>query len=471
MIFSIDKNPAGEAALVDDSGTSITYGELNGYVKEFGNRIKGRALIFCFCKNMPGSVIGYLGCLENHHVALLLDKNLEQQFLETLVEIYQPSYFWIPTQLRHKITGMFKELIYEAQGYELFSTGNEAPDMSDELSLLLTTSGSMGNPKLVRLSRDNLVSNAQAIADYLQLSPEERPVTSLPMNYTYGLSVINSHLISGGSILLTEKSVVQQEFWDFLKEKKATSFSGVPYTYELLKKIKIMNQDLTSIRYFTQAGGKLSSAMQKEFAVWAKEKGKRFYIMYGQTEATARMSYLPEERCLDKIGSIGIPIPGGRFLIKAPDGNYIDKPDTVGELIYMGSNVSLGYAQCRKDLINGDENNGVLETGDMARKDEDGYYYVVGRKKRFIKIYGVRIGLDECEQLLINKYEGAEFACTGCDDELHIYTTDSQINEQVCSWLSEVLHISRKAFTSHYIEEIPKNNAGKKLYSGLELKN
>lgn len=230
---------------------------------------------------------------------------------------------------------------------------------------------------------------------------------------------------------------------------------------------KIM--DLPSLRTMTQAGGKLSPQLHKEFAEYALEKGIHFIVMYGQTEATARMSYLPHDKALIKYGSMGIAIPGGKFSLIDAEENIISESNIVGELVYEGENVTLGYAECREDLQKGDERNGVLFTGDMAKKDDDGYYYIVGRKKRFLKIYGNRVNLDEVERMLATAYPDMEFACIGVDDHMQIFMT--RCGEQQCDvirdFVAERTGLNRIAFEVRKIDEIPKNDSGKKLYSEL----
>lgn len=227
--------------------------------------------------------------------------------------------------------------------------------------------------------------------------------------------------------------------------------------------------ELPSLRYLTQAGGRLGRELAEEFNAICEEKGIRLIVMYGQTEATARMSYLPWEDAGRKAGSIGIPIPGGKFELVDANGQLIDGADVVGELVYCGSNVTPGYAKSRMDLAKPDENKGVLYTGDMAKRDEDGFYYVVGRKKRFLKIFGNRVNLDEVENLL--KKEGIENACTGQDDRMVVFLTDPLRAAAAEGFLVEHMRISRSGFIIRQIEEIPRSEAGKVLYSALEVSN
>lgn len=225
--------------------------------------------------------------------------------------------------------------------------------------------------------------------------------------------------------------------------------------------------DLPSLRYMTQAGGKLLPELHKEFAEYAEQTGKRFYVMYGQTEATARMSYLPYEKSLEKYGSMGIAIPGGKFRLVGVNGNDITAPHVTGELVYEGPNVTLGYAECLADLAKGDEHHGVLVTGDMAQMDEEGYYYIVGRKKRFLKIFGNRVNLDECERMIQGHFMGIECACVGVDDHMKIYINRESDMELVKCFVVEKTGLHTTAFEVIYINEIPKNDSGKKQYNIL----
>ena len=290
------------------------------------------------------------------------------------------------------------------------------------------------------------------------------------MNYTYGLSIINSHLLVGASILVTNKGLMQKEFWNFFKKAGATSFGGVPYTYEMLDKLRFYRMDLPTLRYMTQAGGKLTVELHKKFAEYARDNGKKFIVMYGQCEATARMGYLPADKALDKIGSMGIAIPGGRLFITDVDGNEIEDADVTGELVYEGPNVTMGYAECGEDLAKGDERNGILHTGDMAKRDKDGYYYLVGRKKRFLKIYGNRVNLDEIDRLIKGHFGNIECASSGVDDHCFIFITNENknIKDDVNAFVSKTTGLNPKAFQTIVIDEIPKNDAGKTLYRELK---
>lgn len=448
MMWDFDKfrnNPA----VVTDDGCVVSYAELRKLCDEWAVDVVPRSLVFLLVKNNLRSLVAYVACLQHKIVPLMLDASIDREILECLIQTYKP----------------YK--IFNCEDGSGSVLQNESPALHNDLALLLTTSGSTGSPKLVRQSYENIKANTASIVEYLKLDSTERPITTLPMNYTYGLSIINSHLAVGATILLTEKSIMQREFWNFFTEQRATSFGGVPYTYEMLDKLMFFRRKLPSLRTMTQAGGKILPVLHQKFAEYAQREGKNFVVMYGQCEATARMSYLPPERALDKVGSMGIAIPGGKFSLVGADGDIINEPEVTGELVYEGANVTLGYAECADDLSKGDEWHGRLETGDMAKRDTDGFYYIVGRKKRFLKIFGNRINLDETERLIKGAFSDIDCACAGTDDHMRIYIANSSLIDEIREFVAEKTHLNSSAFEVCVLTAIPKNESGKTLYSKL----
>jgi len=428
-------------------GRCLTYSQLAALADEFAKHLPAhRALVFLLVGNNLESLSAYLGCLRHHHVPLLLADGIDGSQLELLEKIYRPNVIWC-----------------KSQGMRFIHDTNVA--MNQGLALLLSTSGSTGSPKLVRLSTDNINSNAEAIVKYLGLTASEKAITILPMNYTYGLSVINSHLAVGASILLTDYTVIQREFWNFFISYGGTSLVGVPYTYQIFRRSGVFTKlELPSLRYMTQAGGKLPASDVTQVAEWCQKRHIKFFVMYGQTEATARMSYLPPEHTLDKSASVGVAIPGGRFAIEDENHHEIKESGCNGELIYYGPNVSLGYAEKQEELDLPDQNNGRLSTGDVAQWDEDGYVYITGRMKRFIKIAGNRIGLDDVEARL--KSHGVDAVCGGKDDILAVAVTSEQ-TQDIIQILSNELKLHFSLIRVIVVSEIPRNEAGKIQYSQL----
>ncbi|MGI5845428.1 MAG: AMP-binding protein [Candidatus Xenobium sp.] len=454
-------------AVIDDRGNVLDYAQLKAAGIRLARAVGGRCLVFNMCDNSLGSLVGYAGFLANRIVPAMLRRNPGAENLRQLYARYSPRFVWTDKADLARYPDC--TAIHEEFGYVLLRTPfASAVLLHEDLALLLTTSGSTGSPKFVRQSYANLKANTASIVEYLGLAPSDRAITTLPMHYTYGLSVLNTHLAVGATLLLTDKTMMQKEFWSFFKEHGATSFGGVPYTYEILKKLRFFNMDLPSLRTMTQAGGRLAPELHREFAQFAADTGRRFVVMYGQSEATARMSWLPPERSLEKCGSIGIAIPGGRFELIDSEAQVIDEPDKTGELVYYGDNVTLGYAECAEDLARGDERRGTLATGDLARRDEEGYYYIVGRKNRFLKIFGNRVGLDEVEHLLKDRFPHTDCACAGRDDQMHVFAPAGAPLEEMKRFLVEATGLYQASIYLCEVPKIPKNEAGKTLYAELE---
>ena len=454
-------------ALIQESGCEVTYGELKEYSESLSDHIPDRCLVFCLCNNSLASVVGYVAFINAGIVPLLLDESVDREMLNNLVSAYKPEYFWVPSSMIELFEGC--NSLYSRFDYTLVKNlSAEKYTIDEDLALLLTTSGSTGSRKVVRQSYRNIRSNADSIVECLEIDKKERAITTLPMSYTYGLSIINSYLLAGASVIVTGKTLVQKEFWYQLTTFCATSFGGVPFTYEMLSKLRFFKKDLPSLGVMTQAGGRLNEELQKTFSMYANETGRRFYVMYGQTEATARMSYLPHEKSLEKCGSIGIAIPNGHFFLIDEENNRITDCDTVGELGYTGENVCLGYAEGYEDLAKGDEQQGILLTGDMARFDKDGFYWIVGRKKRFLKIFGNRVNLDEVEAIFKDRYPGVDLACSGVDDNIIVYVTnDININD-ARQYFSDKTGLNRICISIKYIPYLPQNESGKTIYAELD---
>lgn len=260
-------------AIIDEYGTDVSYEDLIEFGDKVASVISERSLVFVMCTNSIGSVAGYASFVNKGMVSVLLNAHLEKELLDNLVETYKPEYIWVPTEMCTEYEKYNAQNVFSEYGYTLLKTTFDANyELYDELCIMLTTSGSTGSPKFVRQSYKNVESNAKSIVQYLELNSSERPITTLPMNYTYGLSIINSHFMVGATLLVTDKGLMQKEFWKFFKGAEATSFGGVPYTYEMLERLRFFKMELPSLRYMTQAGGKLTPELHKKFAEYADQK-------------------------------------------------------------------------------------------------------------------------------------------------------------------------------------------------------
>lgn len=363
------------------------------------------------------------------------------------------------------LTDFRPDIVLRASGGDWIRCGDQpvADTLPPELAVLLSTSGSTGSPKLVRLSHRNILSNARSIAEYLALSADDRAITNLPLHYSYGLSILNSHWVAGGSIVLHEGSVAARDFLERVDALKVTGVAGVPYTYQLLDQTGMRDRPPPAgLRTLTQAGGRLEAKMVGDFARYARAHGIDFFVMYGQTEATARMAYLPPELTLEHSDAVGIAIPGGRFEIRREDGTAAMAGEA-GELVYFGPNVMMGYARCREDLAlpAGPE---VLETGDLA-VEEGGLFRIVGRKSRFVKIAGQRVAFGDLERLLAEA--GVEAVVTGDDSLVAIAVTDGSDPGAVRELVAERCRLPVSMIAAAQVAELPRLPSGKVDYSAL----
>lgn len=424
-----------------------TYKELNEIVQKFDFSSDDKKLVLLLCQNTIETLSAYLSALNHKHAIMLMSADTNPELLKSIVDEYKP--YWIVG------TYLFDGYLQEGLIQKLVSPSVSIID--NDLAILLSTSGTTGSQKFVRLSYENLQSNAEAIVEYLNIDENERAIMNLPMSYSYGLSIINSHLQAKATILLTEESVISKTFWKFVQQQQATSLAGVPFTYQMLHRIGFLKMDLPHLKTLTQAGGRLNEKLVKIFGQYAKEQNKKFFVMYGQTEASPRMSYIPSDRVIEKAGTIGIAIPGGELSIDSE----------TDELIYKGSNVMMGYARCLKDLEKGDEMNGILHTGDTATVDQDNYFIITGRMKRFIKLFGLRINLDEVEKKLESEVQ-TSIACTGNDDKLVIAIENNQHVTNVQTSVEQLYKLHKSAYKVIVIDLIPRFANGKIDYVTLK---
>lgn len=464
MFLDLDLQARDKVAIKDDSGLALTYGDICRSVSAFADLKLPRCVIFCFCENCVGALTGYLAFENDRQVPLLLNAALDTELRRALVETYQPSYFWAPERMAEELGG---EAVFSLYGYVLLSTGAAPYPVNERLSLLLTTSGSTGSPKLVRYKYGNLEANAKNVAKVFSWRDSEIGMCDLPIQYTMGLNVINSHLVVGATAYLTKYNLMSAEFWDALKRERCTDFCGVPFSYEVFFKLRFQRMDLPDLYTLAEGGGRLTDARFQALAAYAEEKGKRFCATFGTTETSARMSFLPPELAKEKTGSIGRAIPEGELFLLDDDGNEIAEMEAEGEMGYRGPNVTMGYGLCREDLMKGDEWQGEYHTGDIAKRDADGCYYIVGRRNRFLKLFGLRVSLDRCELFIKSEFD-TDCACAGTDDRMEIYITNAAVRDEIIPFISKKTNLQRTAFRVNVIPEIPKSDSGKVKYSELK---
>jgi acyl-CoA synthetase (AMP-forming)/AMP-acid ligase II len=443
-----------------------SHAELRATAVGLASRIAdaGSGLAFLLSRNTFDAVVAYLACLEAGVAVVLLDSRTRPPDLQRLLEIYRPE---LVLAVDETSPGAGYRLEGPVDDLRLWwrEPGDVAAPVHPDLSVLLSTSGSTGSPKLVRLTRRAVEANAGSIATALGLDPDERAMASLPLYYSYGLSVLNSHLHAGASVVLTDETVVSPHFWRLFRSQRCTSMPGVPYTYDLLLRIGFESLELPSLRALTQAGGRLAPDLVRRFHAEMARRGGRFHVMYGQTEATARIACLPPDRLPGKVGTVGVAIPGGRLSVDVGGGRE-GAPSEVGEIVYTGPNVMMGYAESRADLARGDELGGVLRTGDLGFLDEDGFLHVTGRSKRIGKVLGMRVSLDEVEARL--RARGPTAVVAG-DDQLLVFCEygDEALFSALGKELARDLRATENSFVFRRIPALPLTASGKPDYQKL----
>lgn len=446
VAFVTSLRARGAAPAVHTGSVTLTYAALADLVDAAAASLgTGRRLVLLAADNSLDSLVTYLGALSGGHVPLLAPGD-RVQHLDRLVDAYDPDV----------VAGAGDG------GWQVVARhADPAHQLHPDLALLLPTSGSTGSPKVVRLSHTNLDSNARSIAEALSIRSTDRAVTSLPLHYCYGLSVVHSHLAVGASLVLTDLSVVDPCFWELFDTTAATTLAGVPHSFDLLERSGFADRDHPSLRVVTQAGGRLDPATVQRFAALGRERGWDLFVMYGQTEATARMAVLAPDLVESRASSVGAPVPGGTFRIE-PLGE-IDCG--FGELVYSGPNVMLGYAEHAADLARGRDVH-ELRTGDLARFGADGLVEIVGRRSRFAKVVGLRIDLDQVERDLWQA--GHPSHCVDLGDAVGVLTERPGAGTSVTDTVRRLHGIPASAVVVLDGLEAPRLATGKPDYPGVK---
>ncbi len=441
-----------ECTFVIDEDESYSFCE----VFEIGDAIvadipKGSVIIIESDRDLS-TVCAYIGALRNNIVPLLLDKQLNDDAVFRLANVYLAEFVLSPSSRNidgYKFSGnMHGKMVYSRNDRSGIS-------VHEKLCLLLPTSGSTGEAKCVRTSRENLSQATQSIVRYLKMDELRVSISSLPLHYTYGLSVLNCALESRSRFVLSKKSWLEREFWRTVEKYSVTDLSGVPFMFQNLRRMRLSEKVLTNLKCVNQAGGRLESVLTEYFVDYFSDKDISYFTMYGATEASPRISYVPHERAKEKLGTVGIPLDIGKL--------STDTSDCLseGELIYVGPNVCMGYGCNREDLAMDDNNNQVLRTGDIGFIDEDGYATIVGRKKRFVKMFGMSVNLDSIESMA--RSVTALSAVIGKDDMVLVLIADGDENELKTTILKHVT-FSNRGLKVKKVPEIYLNGSGKPDY-------
>lgn len=456
----------GKTALIDRSFGTVSYDDLLIETSALGRHLPAGALVLIIAALQAEPIFAYVASLRARAAVMFSDIKTKTADVLDIVSSYAPDVAIVPA---------FRGDLNDLAGYSYVLTfgryvilrreDHAADPLHPELRLLLPTSGSLGSAKFVRVCDRNLKANTASIIQYLGLGPEERAITTMPISYSFMLSILNTHLACGASIVVCENSIMEKDFWAMARSTSITSLSGVPYFYQTLNRFGFAKMALPSLRHMTQAGGKLDVALANKVLDFSEAEGIRFTMMYGQTEASPRMTYLDPADARAKIGSIGKAIPGAELWLEDESGARITAPNVVGEIVFRGDNVSMGYAECRADLSKDDENGGVLRTGDLASQDPDGFFFVKGRLKRIAKLNGIRFNLDEIESRLLAR--SIEAACLPSGEKIALFVEPSVNVCELLALVSNITEQRRQSFDCRTIDALPRTANGKIDYPSL----
>jgi long-chain acyl-CoA synthetase len=360
--------------------------------------------IILISQNNNFFLICYLGIMMSGNVCVPLDPAIEQQNFDYIVQKSEADFCFIETRILRKFSTDNLKTITEKILLQLTANQQQfrfTENFNGKLpAQIIFTSGSTGLPKGVVLSHNNIIANTESILRYLHLNENDTIEVVLPFFYCYGLSLLHTHLRVGGSMVLNNNFILIGSVLNDINKYKCTGFAGVPSHFQILlrKSEKFKTTEFQSLRYVTQAGGKLHKVFIEEFINAFPEI--KFFVMYGQTEATARLSYLEPEELKSKLGSIGKGIPNVQLKVVNQEGKEIH-PGETGEIIAKGDNVMLGYYK-EPEMTKAVIKNGWLYTGDIGTVDSDGYIYLTARNKEFIKIAGKRVSPKEIEEVIVS---------------------------------------------------------------------
>jgi len=463
-------DPKAKAFFDADTGEWFTRAQLSCRVTAFADRLRfpAKALGFHFAFNDGDSLIAYLAAIEAGHAVVMLNPELDAVLKSRLIALFRPDFIIAP--ISHPPEGIQPDgpeysVSTSPHAGQLLLRSREPQRyrIHPDLTLLLSTSGSTGSPKLVRLSWRNLESNARQINQALRINECDRAMVTAQIFNAYGQSVVHTRLLAGGSFVLTRQRIVSREFWNFVGDAECNSIGGTPYFYSVLDRLDLDSLPARRLTKFVQTGGRLPEHLARKFHHAAEKRGGALHLMYGQAEATARIAGLPPERLPEAARSIGFTLPGGRLSVES--NGSLRRPMEEGELIYEGPNVMMGYATHPADLEKGDLLGGRLATGDLGYQDDQGLFYITGRKARFVKLFGWRISLDDVEELLS---PAGPVAAVNERDRILIYTEqNSAALAEPVQQLSARLRIHPSGFEVRTIESLPRLANGKIDYQSL----
>ena len=477
---TILKGGRPDAQAVLQGATATSYQTLRNRVHQTACTLLDRSVkgdrIGIIAENSLFSISAYLGTMHAGRVAVPLHGEIQPDLLSHIIQSTEMQTVFISRRCGRRLLSILTEL-----NVRIILEGAPQPDAAavqmpeidphNDLAVILFTSGSTGTPKGVMVTHRNIECNTRDIIEYMELTSSDRAMVVLPFHYCFGASLLHTHLMAGGSVVLNNQFMYPETVLDDMEEKACTGLAGVPSTYQiLLRRSTFRKRSLLALRWFQQAGGKLPDPFIEE--IRSSFNPVRFFLMYGQTEATARLSYLPPERLEEKLGSIGKGLPSSALeVLKSDDTPVTPGSEETGEIVAHGDNVTKGYWKAPDETAKIFKN-GKLYTEDIARIDEDGFIYVLDRARDFIKSGGKRVGTKELKNVISELPDVVQAAVIGTSHEMLgkyikaylVIRRDAGLSaEDVRRHIAGRLEKFKIPDSVEFLDSLPKNSAGKVL--------
>ncbi|KAJ52004.1 acyl-CoA synthetase (AMP-forming)/AMP-acid ligase II [Clostridium tetanomorphum] len=471
-----------KSAVIDKEEYCYKY--IYSKVENVANTLNNKGLtrkdsVLLISENSIFFIESYFGIIKSGAICVPINPSLGQEHIKYILNSLKIRHIFIEKKLMKNIENLLNEdiEIYTEEDLkklgDIFLNTEIESNKSDDVAVILFTSGSTARPKGVMLTHENLISNTNSIIEYLQLSKVDRIEVVLPFYYCYGTSLLHTHIRVGGSLVINNRFMFPETVLDDIDKYQCTGFAGVPSTFQILLKMSnIKNRSMPSLRYITQAGGRMAKIFIKELMNILPHVD--IYIMYGQTEATARLSYLPPKMLESKMESIGKGIPGTELKVIDKDGKEVNVGE-VGEIVAKGKNIMKGYFNDEEETKRVLKNR-YLYTGDLGTVDKDGYIYIVGRGKNIIKSAGNRISPKEIEDVILRINEVIECAVIGIEDDVlgeavkaFVVLKDKLLNDKyIINYCKNNLPSYKVPKVVTILDELPKNSSGKVIINALK---
>lgn len=442
-------------AIADSHGVQITYKELAQKALSDLSMTEERSLIFILCDYGIETVEFIYETMFLNRVPLLLSSDIDMELLVGLIQVYQPQYIYCKESYKFDV---FLQKTADFKDHILLKTGKPLFEIHPDVALLLSTSGTTGSAKLVKLSYDNIWNAAEYASLHMGIKKGQKGLCPCPMNHILGFIFCMWQWFQGATVCVTEELVISKKFEEFYVKQRINNFAATPYVFGMLQRVRFWDEEKVSyLHRAIAAGEKMPEEEQLQLSAVMKDK---MWLAYGQTECAGYISDVNIRESSVKKAAVGKPLEHMEIMVDAES----------NELIVKSRSVCMGYADNIMRLAEGDVNQGILHTGDTVYLDKSGCICLMGRLTRYVKVLGKRVNLDDIERYLLAKFPDMDSGCIGTDNNICVYYTNekSGLFNEIKISLDHSMKIPSKYVSGVYLEKIPRGTSGKIDYRRLE---